>query len=94
MNKRTMMFFIYLSLWVIGLFSVAMMWSYITEHTLSGSDFFSDYRAGVDYEHPDGIRWGWRHILFNTMSVVLFGISVIRIATWSIEYFDHKPQKK
>lgn len=81
-----------LSLWIICLFTFAMFATFFSEY-LQTSGFFGDtMRSALDSVSniDDAHSWGARHYWYFWMCILLFLISLIRIFTWSIKYWEDK----
>ncbi len=88
--KKFSLFTFYLGLWIVALFTICILFSYITEY-LQSSGFFGDTLLSTpdrDSNIDEMHKWGIRHIWFQVMCVFLFIVSIIRIGGWALYYWD------
>ncbi len=88
----------YLALWVVALFTGAMVVTYFSDF-LQSSGFFGDVKLAApdksisEFSVDVWYDWGARHYWYYWMCFLLFVISIIRIVFWSIAYWDDDESK-
>ncbi len=102
--KKASKFTVYLSIWIVCLFSTGMFMTYANDY-LQESGFFGDVKTGIvkkwDYyaknytlvQDTNGqidiyYRWGDRHYWYYWMCIFLFIISLARIVIWGYYYWE------
>jgi hypothetical protein len=84
---KTIRFFRLLVLRVVVLTICVMAWSYLTE-LIETTKFFGDtYIKKFSWDTELYHEWGWRHYVWNTMGIVLVGVSIVRIVVWGDWYW-------
>ena len=92
LKKRTI-FSLWLVLYIIALFTFAMIWTYLTEK-LQLSGFFGDKPQPFNNNEIDGAwNWGIRHYLYSFMSLALFIVGIARIIMWADWYWEHNKKQ-
>lgn len=93
--RRRMKFIMWLAVQIIILFTIGMFFTYLSQ-LLQSTGFFGDISGigighsefNVDTDHV----WGVRHYWFYWMSLLLFILSIVRIAMWGEWYWsDENP---
>ena len=72
-----------LSLRVMSIFAVAIVLSFLPNYL---HDFFGDIKYGTPNSYSmidNDYEWGFRHILYHIMCIILFIIQVVRIGAWA-----------
>lgn len=98
--KKATMFTVYLALFIIVLFGICIAMTFVTEY-LQQSGFFGDIKLGIGTSWMDSTphiltdgtidvhhEWGARHYYYFIATIILFIISIIRILTWSFNYWN------
>lgn len=93
--KKAVKFTYYLALFIVSLFTLAMLMTYFSEW-IQSTGFFGDWlcqRCGNDEMDP-GHSWGARHYWYYWMCVALFLLSLARIIVWAVWYWHVEDQKE
>ena len=90
--KKAMRFTIWLGLFIVILFSVGMMMTYVND-AIQETGFFGDVKRikstpfaedFIDNEY----EWGARHYWYFWMCVLLWVLGVVRVVIWANYYWE------
>lgn len=88
--RKVTTFTLYLAVWIIGIFGIAMMMTFVND-SIQMSGFFQDTkRSSPDWSVDPYWNWGIRHYWYFWMCTLLWLLSCVRCIVWAVWFWDKK----